>query len=63
MARALFDATGQREVLLDRLPELTMPTLVIWGGRDYLLPASRSRCSPTADTCPTWRAPTGSPLS
>jgi pimeloyl-ACP methyl ester carboxylesterase len=32
MARALFDANGQREVLLDRLAELTMPTLVVWGG-------------------------------
>ena len=40
MARALFDATGQRQVLLDQLPTLTMPTLVIWGGCDYVLPAS-----------------------
>ena len=32
MARALFDVNGQREVLLDQLPTLTMPTLVVWGG-------------------------------
>jgi pimeloyl-ACP methyl ester carboxylesterase len=45
MARALFDATGQREVLLDRLPELAMPTLVVWGGRDYVLPASQAQAT------------------
>jgi 2-hydroxy-6-oxonona-2,4-dienedioate hydrolase len=45
MARALFDATGQREVLLDQLPTLMMPTLVIWGGCDYLLPASQAQAA------------------
>jgi pimeloyl-ACP methyl ester carboxylesterase len=45
MARALFDVTGQREVMLDRLPTLTMPTLVVWGGRDYLLPASQAQAA------------------
>ena len=39
MARALFELTGQREVLVDRLGELEMPTLVIWGALDYVLPA------------------------
>ena len=38
-ARALFDATGQRQVLLDQLPALTAPTLIVWGGCDRLLPA------------------------
>ena len=36
---------GQREVLLDQLPTLTMPTLVIWGGCDYLLPASHAQAA------------------
>ena len=45
MARALFDVTGQREVLLDQLPTLTMPTLVIWGGCDYVLPASQAQAA------------------
>jgi pimeloyl-ACP methyl ester carboxylesterase len=45
MARALFDVNGQREVMLDRLPELTMPTLVIWGGCDYVLPASQAQAA------------------
>ena len=45
MARALFDANGQRDVLLDQLPTLTMPTLVIWGGCDYVLPASQAKAA------------------
>jgi pimeloyl-ACP methyl ester carboxylesterase len=45
MARALFDVNGQREILLDQLPTLTMPTLVIWGGRDYVLPASHAQAA------------------
>ena len=45
MARALFDVTGQREVLLDQLPTLTMPTLVVWGGCDYVLPASHAQAA------------------
>jgi pimeloyl-ACP methyl ester carboxylesterase len=42
-ARALFDATGQRQILLDRLPAVTAPTLVVWGGCDYVLPAHQAR--------------------
>jgi pimeloyl-ACP methyl ester carboxylesterase len=42
MARALFDANGQREVLLDQLPTLDMPTLVAWGASDYVLPAHQA---------------------
>jgi pimeloyl-ACP methyl ester carboxylesterase len=45
MARALFDTNGQREVLLDQLPTLTMPTLVIWGGCDYVLPPSQAQAA------------------
>jgi pimeloyl-ACP methyl ester carboxylesterase len=45
MARALFDANGQREVLLENLPTLTMPTLVVWGGCDYVLPASHAEAA------------------
>ena len=43
MARALFGPTGQRQVLLDQLPTLTTPTLVIWGGCDYVLPAHHAQ--------------------
>lgn len=33
---------GQREVLSDRLPGLRTPTLVVWGERDRVLPASQA---------------------
>jgi pimeloyl-ACP methyl ester carboxylesterase len=42
-ARALFDATGQRQILLDRLTAVAAPTLVVWGGCDYVLPAHQAR--------------------
>jgi len=43
MARALFAANGQRQILLEHLPTLTTPTLIIWGGCDYLLPAHQAQ--------------------
>ena len=45
MARALFDISGQREVLLDQLPSLSRPTLVVWGENDYVLPAQHARAA------------------
>ena len=33
---------GQREVLVDRLPDLRIPTLVLWGARDRVLPISQA---------------------
>ncbi|MEK6441583.1 alpha/beta fold hydrolase [Pseudonocardia sp. T1-2H] len=45
MARALFDATGQRGVLLGQLHTVTMPTLVVWGGCDYVLPAYQAHAA------------------
>lgn len=45
MARALFDMTGQREILLDQLHNLSMPTLVLWGENDYVLPAQHARAA------------------
>ena len=36
--RAQIDPGGQREVLLEDLPSLTMPTLVVWGARDRVFP-------------------------
>ncbi|MFK8844967.1 alpha/beta fold hydrolase [Streptomyces sp. Ac-502] len=34
---------GQECLVLDRLPELTMPTLVVWGKQDTILPAFQAR--------------------
>ena len=45
VARALFDLTGQREILLDQLPTLAIPTLVIWGDSDWVLPAHQAKAA------------------
>jgi len=46
--RAQLDLHGQREVLLDRLAHLKMPTLVVWGAgsRVFPLPGARSSHPP-----------------
>jgi pimeloyl-ACP methyl ester carboxylesterase len=43
--RAVVDPGGQREVLLDRLPHLEIPTLVVWGTRDRVFPHSQARAA------------------
>ena len=41
--RALVSPLGQREVLVDRLPDLEIPTLVVWGRRDRMFPESQAK--------------------
>ena len=41
--RALVSPLGQREVLVERLPSLNLPTLVVWGARDRVFPKSHAR--------------------
>lgn len=41
--RAQINLRGQREVLLDRLPRLQIPTLVVWGASDRIFPPSQAR--------------------
>ena len=41
--RALVSPFGQCEVLVERLPALDIPTLVVWGARDRVFPASQAR--------------------
>jgi len=41
--RAQVSPGGQREVLVDRLSLLKIPTLVVWGGRDRVFPKSQAR--------------------
>ena len=41
--RALVSPFGQREVLVDRLPDLEIPTLVVWGARDRVFPRSQAK--------------------
>src|SRR5215208_2719045 len=40
--RTLVRPLGQREMLVDRLPSLEVPTLVIWGARDRVFPESQA---------------------
>ncbi len=37
--RGELDLTGQREVLLDELPRLMMPTLIVWVANDIIIPS------------------------
>ena len=41
--RATVGVMGQREVLLDRLPQLQMPTLIVWGMEDKLIPYTQAK--------------------
>jgi pimeloyl-ACP methyl ester carboxylesterase len=41
--RAQVGFGGQREVLVDQLPLLKTPTLVVWGARDRVFPESQAR--------------------
>ncbi len=41
--RAQVGLRGQREVLLDQLPRVHIPTLVVWGSRDRVLPESQAK--------------------
>jgi len=41
--RAQLDLQGQREVWLDRLAHLEMPTLVVWGARDRVFSPSQAQ--------------------
>jgi pimeloyl-ACP methyl ester carboxylesterase len=41
--RAQLDLRGQREVLLGRLPRLSMPTLIVWGTADKVFPVRQAR--------------------
>jgi pimeloyl-ACP methyl ester carboxylesterase len=36
--RTAINFSGQREVLLDQLPQLQMPTLIVWGAEDIVFP-------------------------
>jgi len=41
--RALVSPFGQRQVLVERLSSLEVPTLVVWGARDRVFPKSQAR--------------------
>lgn len=41
--RAQIDPGGQREVLLDELRQIELPTLVVWGADDRVIPVEHAR--------------------
>ncbi len=41
--RAVLDLGGQREVLLHQLPRLEMPTCIIWGEQDRIVPIRQAQ--------------------
>jgi 4,5:9,10-diseco-3-hydroxy-5,9,17-trioxoandrosta-1(10),2-diene-4-oate hydrolase len=41
--RAQVGFGGQRQVLVDRLADLEMPTIIVWGTRDRVLPYSQAK--------------------
>jgi pimeloyl-ACP methyl ester carboxylesterase len=41
--RAVLGPFGQRQVLVKRLPQLTMPTLIVWGTADWVIPVAHGR--------------------
>ena len=43
--RAIIDLAGQRQVMLDELPCLTMPTLIVWGTRDVTVPCYQAQAA------------------
>jgi len=43
--RAQLNVIGQRQVLLDSLPQLKIPTLVVWGTRDQVFPKEQAQAA------------------
>lgn len=41
--RATVNPAGQREVFVDRLPDLRMPTLIVWGTEDRVFPVWQAK--------------------
>jgi pimeloyl-ACP methyl ester carboxylesterase len=41
--RAQVALGGQREVLVDQLPHLQIPTLIVWGEHDRVFPYSQGQ--------------------
>ena len=69
VSRSLIDHQGQSEIVLDRLSDLPVPTLIVWGDSDQIIPVAHAHeaargcamaglpSSPTAGTCRTSSAP------
>jgi len=42
VSRSLFDHQGQSEIVLDRLSDLRVPTLIVWGDSDQIIPVAHA---------------------
>ena len=40
VSRSLIDHQGQSEIVLDRLSDLAVPTLIVWGDSDQIIPVA-----------------------
>ena len=45
LSRVLIDQEGQKEVMLDRLPNMSVPALIVWGESDQILPVAHGRAA------------------
>jgi len=43
LSRVLIGPEGQKAVFLDRLPDISVPTLIVWGESDQILPVAHGR--------------------
>jgi pimeloyl-ACP methyl ester carboxylesterase len=43
VSRSLIDGQGQREIVRDRLSDLRVPTLILWGNSDPIIPVAHAR--------------------
>ncbi len=42
VSRSLIDHQGQREIVFDRLSDLRVPTLIVWGDSDQIIPVAHA---------------------
>ncbi len=42
VSRCLMNLQGQREIVLDRLSDLNMPALIVWGDSDQIIPVAHA---------------------
>jgi pimeloyl-ACP methyl ester carboxylesterase len=49
--RAQVQPTGQKQILVNDLPRLSVPTLLVWGDRDLVVPVKQARAAARLLAC------------